>query len=134
MFHDSQLGPSGLSMYKEEESDDPEDYIDSQNIEGIQLASVKHLGPYKVIAKSRLQSQQLFRDKNLGEPSQATLEKIYTFYCLQVHAVPVRFLHCYKNGFLNLSNFTLQTNICTAIACVIPVSTKNNPISLSLFL
>lgn len=85
MFHDSQLGPSGLSMYKdleELEADNPEDYFESQNIEGIQLASVKHLGPYKVIAKSKLQSQQFFRDKQLGEPSLATLEKIYTFYCL----------------------------------------------------
>ena len=100
-----------------EDQDNPDDYFDAAFIDNIQVASIKHLGPYKVIQKSRDQAKLL----KLVEPSIETLEKIYKHYCNQLHQVPVRFLHMYKNGWLKLHNFNLQQNMTLALACVIPV-------------
>lgn len=55
-----------------------DDYFDAAQIDGLQLASIKHLGPYKVIQKSKEQALKHFLNK---EPSQELLEKIYSHYC-----------------------------------------------------
>lgn len=103
------------------DKDSPDDYFDSIHIDGIQLASIKHLGPYKVVNKSRDQAKKLFAN----EPPHDTLEKIYNHYCSQTHAVPVRFLHLYENGWLNLLNFNFHANNSLALACVIPVKSSS---------
>lgn len=104
----------------DEESDSIEDYFEASTIDGILLASIRHLGPYKVITKSYLQAKKL-----PAEPSKETLEKIYSHYCTQTLAVPVNFFHLYdtQTGWLRLINFNLQPNMCLALACVIPFMT-----------
>ena len=99
------------------DEDNPDDYFDSVIIDGIQLASIKHLGPYKVIQKSKDQAKKL----NGKEPHPDTLAKIYRHYCNMVHLVPVPFLHLYKHGILKMPNFNLQAGLSIALACVIPV-------------
>lgn len=86
------------------------------------MASIKHLGPYKVIAKSRDQAKfYFFADGIWIEPPHETIEKIYNHYCGQAHAVPVRFLHLYQDGWLKMVNFSIQANMALALACTLPV-------------